>query len=60
MCSVPVILVGNKNDLDAERVISEEEGHRLADSWKTVYVEASAKQPEVNTNKKKLVDINYI
>jgi Ras family protein len=44
--SVPIVLVGNKNDLHMERVVSVEEGKRLADSWKVPFVEASAKQNE--------------
>ncbi|CAH0388161.1 unnamed protein product [Bemisia tabaci] len=43
---VPLVLVGNKKDLHMERMISYEEGKRLADSWKAVFLEASAKQNE--------------
>jgi Ras family protein len=53
---VPVVLVGNKKDLQMDRVITQEEGHRLADSWKAVFLEASAKQNEV-TSKKCVSDI---
>lgn len=52
LCSVPIVLVGNKNDLQTERVVSREEGQKLASSWKTVYIEASAKHSEVNAKKK--------
>jgi len=34
-----------------DRVISQEEGRRLADSWKAVFLEASAKQNEVTSKK---------
>lgn len=46
-CSVPIVLVGNKTDLHMERMISSEEGKRLADSWKAAFLETSAKQNEV-------------
>lgn len=46
--SVPVVLVGNKKDLHMDRVVSEDEGRRLAVSWKAVFLEASAKQNEVS------------
>lgn len=49
--SVPVVLVGNKKDLHMDRVITQEEGHRLADTWKAVFLEASAKQNEVTSKK---------
>jgi len=45
--SVPIVLVGNKTDLHMERMISSEEGKRLADSWKAAFLETSAKQNEV-------------
>ncbi|KAL8564119.1 hypothetical protein ACOMHN_035724 [Nucella lapillus] len=41
---LPVVLVGNKKDLRMERVISYDEGKRLADSWKAPFLEASAKE----------------
>ncbi|XP_064847908.1 GTP-binding protein Rheb-like [Oncorhynchus masou masou] len=41
---VPIILVGNKNDLHMERVISCEEGKALADSWNAAFMESSAKE----------------
>ncbi|XP_065337866.1 GTP-binding protein Rheb homolog [Cloeon dipterum] len=44
--NVPIVLVGNKTDLHMERVISAEEGRRLADSWKAAFLETSAKQNE--------------
>jgi len=47
--SVPVVLVGNKKDLHMNRVVSQEEGRKLADSWKAVFLEASAKQNEVSS-----------
>lgn len=49
--SIPVVLVGNKSDLEMHRVVSEEEGRRLADSWKGVFLESSAKNNEVTYRK---------
>nr|AMZ00362.1 Ras superfamily small GTPase [Nilaparvata lugens] len=43
---VPIVLVGNKTDLHLERVISAEEGKKLADTWKAAFLETSAKQNE--------------
>jgi len=42
--SAPIILVGNKTDLQMERKISTEEGKKLAQSWNAQFVEVSAKQ----------------
>ena len=41
--SPPIILVGNKKDLHAERKISEQTGKKLAESWKAIFLESSAK-----------------
>lgn len=49
--SVPIVLVGNKKDLHMNRVVTQEEGHRLAETWKAVFLEASAKQNEVTSKK---------
>lgn len=45
------MLVGNKKDLHEDRAVSEEEGRKLAESWNAVFVEASAKENEVTSNK---------
>lgn len=45
---MPIVLVGNKKDLHMERMISYDEGKRLAESWKAGFVEASAKQNDVS------------
>nr|KAI8728151.1 RHEB [Biomphalaria glabrata] len=42
--TVPIVLVANKKDLRIERVISEDDGKRLAESWKVPFLEASAKE----------------
>ncbi|XP_052333351.1 GTP-binding protein Rheb-like [Oncorhynchus keta] len=41
---IPIMLVGNKNDLHMERVMSCEEGKSLAESWNTAFMESSAKE----------------
>ena len=52
--SVPVVLVGNKLDLQKERVVSTEEGKRLAESWGATFIETTAKKRDVSvTNLKK-------
>uniref|UniRef100_A0A4W5NEX9 Ras homolog, mTORC1 binding n=1 Tax=Hucho hucho TaxID=62062 RepID=A0A4W5NEX9_9TELE len=44
ICKIPIVLVGNKNDLHMERVISCEEGKSLAESWNAAFMESSAKE----------------
>ncbi|KAF5284741.1 hypothetical protein FQA39_LY04466 [Lamprigera yunnana] len=46
--SVPIVLVGNKTDLHMERMVSTDEGKKLADNWNAIFLEASAKQNTVN------------
>ncbi|KYQ96753.1 hypothetical protein DLAC_11571 [Tieghemostelium lacteum] len=40
---IPRVLVGNKSDLENERVISKEEGQSLANQWECAFVECSGK-----------------
>ena len=41
---VPLVLVGNKCDLQDERVVSKEQGQHLAKTWNNaIFIEASAK-----------------
>ncbi|RKO83524.1 small GTPase superfamily [Blyttiomyces helicus] len=40
---VPIVLVGNKSDLHAQRQVQAEEGQATAAEWKCSFVEASAK-----------------
>jgi acetylornithine deacetylase/succinyl-diaminopimelate desuccinylase family protein len=40
---VPIVLIGNKNDLASERVVSQQEAERLARSLGAPYIETSAK-----------------
>lgn len=42
----PMVLVGNKTDLHQDRVVTTEQGRKLADSWKAHFLETSAKQNE--------------
>lgn len=46
---VPLVLVGNKCDLDAERVVGREQGQNLARSWNCAFMETSAKA-KINVN----------
>ncbi|KAJ5824598.1 hypothetical protein N7447_006938 [Penicillium robsamsonii] len=51
LCKSPVIFVGTKNDLEAQREVSVEEGQMLAKSLNCPFIETSAKH---NTNVKNL------
>ena len=42
----PIILVGNKKDLENERIISEEEGRKIAEDYNFKFFETSAKTGE--------------
>jgi len=47
---IPIVLVGNKCDLDTERVVSTEEGRKLSELWNVGFVETSAKtNKNINT-----------
>ena len=41
--TIPIVLVGNQSDLEAERQVSREEGEKLAREWGCHFYEASAK-----------------
>jgi len=43
---VPIILVGNKLDLENERVVSTESGRKTAEKWGAGFIETSAKIPK--------------
>jgi len=47
---VPIVLVGNKCDLDDQRVVSQAEGEKLAKEFKAIFIESSAKE-NVNIRK---------
>nr|CAB3265432.1 ras-related protein RAP-1B homolog [Phallusia mammillata] len=40
---VPMILVGNKCDLEDERIVTREQGEQLAKEWRSSFLETSAK-----------------
>ncbi len=42
--SAPVVIAGNKCDLDNERAVSKEEGQALANEWSCPFYETSAKE----------------
>ena len=44
-----MILVGNKCDLEDERVVGSEQGYSLATSWSSAFKETSAKS-KINVN----------
>jgi GTPase SAR1 family protein len=44
-----MVLVGNKCDLEDERVVGKEVGQTLARNWSSTFLETSAKQ-KVNVN----------
>ena len=44
-----MILVGNKCDLEDERVVGKDQGQQLARSWNCEFLETSAKQ-KINVN----------
>lgn len=46
---VPMILVGNKCDLEDERVVSKDQGQSLAKQFNCAFMEASAKM-KINVN----------
>ncbi|VEL08665.1 unnamed protein product [Protopolystoma xenopodis] len=46
---VPMILVGNKCDVEPERVVGREQGQNLASRWNCSFMETSAKA-KVNVN----------
>ncbi|KAJ3284003.1 GTP-binding protein [Borealophlyctis nickersoniae] len=51
---VPIVVVGNKTDLQAQRQVAFEEGQQLAQEWKCAFVEASAK---LNSNISKVFEL---
>ena len=47
--NVPIVLVGNKCDLENERAVTKEEANEKANAWKAKYIETSA-LTDVNKN----------
>ena len=50
-----MVLVGNKCDLEDERVVGKEVGQTLARNWGSTFLETSAKQ-KINVNEVSSVD----
>ena len=48
--SVPMVIVGNKKDLEKERKVDNATVSALAQQWGCVFLEASAKTGEVGLN----------
>ena len=46
---VPIVLVGNKCDLESERIVSQEDGKAFAEKWNAEFLEVSAKD-EIRVN----------
>jgi len=46
VADTPIMLVGNKCDLENERTVSTEDGRKAAEKWGTGFIEASAKTPK--------------
>lgn len=54
---VPIVIVGNKTDLQGQRQVSREEGEELAAKWKCLSCETSAKT-NLNIGNKKRTWLN--
>ena len=50
--SVPIVVIGNKSDLSNQRVISYEDGKKLADKWQAEFLETSAKVGDVSPHRR--------
>ncbi|EFP09190.1 CRE-RHEB-1 protein [Caenorhabditis remanei] len=42
--SIPIVIVGNKSDLNTQRVVQQVEGQKLAEEWDAKFVEITAKE----------------
>jgi Ras family protein len=49
-CDVYIYVHTKKTDLYVDRMITTDQGKRLASSWNAAFLETSAKQNEVSTN----------
>ena len=60
----PLVLVGNKSDLEDERAVGRQAGHDLAKRWKCTFLETSAKNRlnvnEVNDDKIRILKSNLL
>ncbi len=46
--SIPIVLVGNKSDLHLDRLVSKEDGQKLAQTMKAAFLETSARNNQVD------------
>lgn len=53
-----MILVGNKCDLEDERVVGKDQGAKLAQSWDCGFVETSAKA-KINVNEVSVANVPF-
>ena len=53
--NVPIVLVGNKCDLENERAVTKEEANHKASAWKAKYIETSALTDENENCKEPLI-----
>jgi small GTP-binding protein len=54
--NIPIILIGNKSDLNKEREVTIEEAEKISKLWNVDYVECSAKN---NTNCNNIINLLY-
>ena len=54
--NIPIILIGNKSDLNNEREVTSEEAEKISKLWNVDYVECSAKD---NTNCNNIINLLY-
>ncbi|KAK1797761.1 hypothetical protein P4O66_008113 [Electrophorus voltai] len=57
--TIPLLLVGNKSDLEERRQVSVEDGTAKAEDWHVQYVETSAKT-RANVDKLLKVDVEFV
>ena len=57
--NIPLVLVGNKIDLEDERVVGKHQGQSLAREFGCTFLETSAKL-EINVNEVKIIPLHSI
>ncbi len=57
--NIPIVLVGNKCDLEDERAVGKEEGQKLARQWNCAFMETSAKS-KINVSEVSLIGFGII
>ena len=58
--SVPIILVGNKTDLHVDRRVTQEQGKNLAAEMKAAFIETSAKENQVCSLDRRIIQNLYL